>query len=393
MRGSLRIGTLAGIGIYLHWSFFLLAVMVAWLVYQPIIADMGWTNHALQVGLRPFAFGLLFVLSIFGCVVLHELGHALAARKYGIPTRDITLYPIGGVARLERIPERPMQELVVALAGPAVNLVIAAALYIALRVSGFPQEIPMHAGLPVPRSPGEFLAVLMAANVFLLVFNLIPAFPMDGGRVLRAVLAFRLSFPTATRVAAMVGQVLAGIFVVLGLMGGNIFLALIGFFVFFGAQAEAQMAEFRGGLSGVPVRDAMITDFVSLSPDDTLERASDLLLSGSQQDFPVFAPGSGGFYGVLQRADLIKAIKSHGLSGRVGDVARRDCPAVSEFDMLYRVFQIMQTSQCPVVPVLRGGQLVGLVTTENVGELLMIRSALKQVPERTARRVVPATGH
>jgi CBS domain-containing protein len=220
--------------------------------------------------------------------------------------------------------------------------------------------------------------------VLLFAFNLLPAFPMDGGRVLRALLAYRLDYATATRIAAGVGQFMAVLFLIAGVLW-NFWLIIIAFFVYIAAQAESQMAEFRGGLSGLPVRDAMITDFVTLSPEDTLERASEALLAGTQQDFPVVA--SGNFLGILARADLYKALSAHGLQARVGDVARRNCPAVSEYDMLYRVFQMMQEADCPIVPVVRAGEIVGLVTLENIGELLMIRSALRQLP-----RKIPAAG-
>jgi Zn-dependent protease len=391
--GRVKVGRLAGIGVYLHWSFFLVVVLVLVQTAGPILKEQGWTAAAIAAALRPFGMGLLVMGALFVCVLLHEMGHALAARRYGVQTRDITLFIFGGVARLERIPERPVHELVIALAGPTVNLVIAGLL---LGVMQLLPEPLLDAGartgrFPMAQNLSGFLAIVVYMNVFLLVFNLIPALPMDGGRVLRSILAMWLNYATATRIAAAVGQIAAIGFVVVGIMSGNLVLIFIGALVFLAAQSEARMAQLRGGLSGIPVRDAMATNFVTLSADDTLQRASEALLAGTQQDFPVLAAGgtgTAGFIGVLSRDALMSALTERGLDGRVGDIAAKDCPVVSEYDMLFRVVQRMQESGSPIAAVVRppGGQLVGLVTGDNIEELMMIRSALRQRP---ARRPVP----
>jgi Zn-dependent protease len=371
MNGSLRIGSLAGIPLFIHWTF---AILIGWIVW--INAAAGTHGVILAVG---------FVLAAFACIILHELGHALAARRFGIQTRDITILPIGGLARLERIPEKPGQELWVALAGPAVNVVIAASLAVALTIRhAWPTELLPASRLPDAIAANGFLFTLMNVNIFLVVFNLIPAFPMDGGRVLRAILAYKLDFATATRVAAVVGQVLAVGFAFLGIFGNPVLL-FIALFVFLGAQAEAQVALTRSGLEGVPVRDAMLTHFAFLSDTDTLDTASQQLLAGAQQDFPVLRDGA--FVGILPRADLIAAIASKGLAARVGDAMRPDCGVVHENDMLHRVFQRMRETDCPIIPVVREGRVIGLVTLENIGELMMIRSALRQRRPRRDRAV------
>jgi len=188
MRWSWKLGEVAGIGIFVHVTFLMLVGWVAlshWIVERSLAAAVG---------------GAIFILALFGCVVLHELGHALTAKRYGVRTRDITLYPIGGMARLERIPEVPQQEALIALAGPAVNVVIAAGLWLALSAAG---GVTPLAELDVTKGP--FLERLLLVNLFLAGFNLIPAFPMDGGRVLRALLATRLSYVRATELAAGVG--------------------------------------------------------------------------------------------------------------------------------------------------------------------------------------------
>jgi Zn-dependent protease len=372
----IRIGKFFGIGVFLHWSFFLLLAWIAWQVGAPLVREHGWNGAMFSRAAEPFLVGVLFVSCVFLCVVLHEFGHALAARRYGVRTRDITLYPIGGVARLECLPERPTQELVVALAGPVVNFVIAAALWAVLLLLPEGRVDVGTGGLPSPQNISGFLSLILVTNIFLVAFNLIPAFPMDGGRILRALLAYRLDFGTATRIAAGVGQLLAGAFFVLGLLG-NPFLMIIAVFVFLGATAESRAAQLRGGLSGIPVRDAMVTTFSTLAPEDTLQRASEALLAGAQQDFPVVSGSD--ILGILTRENLVTALAGRGLSAPIGDQ-----------DMLFRVLQLMQEAGSPIAAVLRDRKIVGLVTSENIQELMMIRTALRKRPlRRPAVRPVP----
>ncbi|MGZ9167216.1 MAG: site-2 protease family protein, partial [Anaerolineales bacterium] len=216
MRWQWKVGTFAGIDVFVHATFLLL---IGWIGY----------SHWLQYGtLAKVAEGILFILVLFLCVVLHEYGHALTARRYGVKTRDITLYPIGGVARLERMPDKPIEELWVALMGPAVNVVIAAVLFVYLFLS---QGLVPMTDLTV--ASGSFVARVMAVNISLVLFNLIPAFPMDGGRVLRALLAMRMDYVRATQIAANVGQGLAFLFGLFGLFN-NPFLLFIAFFVWIG---------------------------------------------------------------------------------------------------------------------------------------------------------------
>jgi Zn-dependent protease len=236
MRWSLKLGKIAGIRIYLHWTFLILPL---WVFFNDLGKGLGLPGAVQSV---------LFVIALFGCIVLHELGHALAARRYGIPTRDITLLPIGGVARMERMPREPRQELWVAIAGPLVNVGIAAVLLLALVALQF---VPAR----FVASQAAFLVPLLWANLFLLVFNLLPAFPMDGGRVLRALLAQRLDYIRATRIAARVGQVMSILFVIAGFtVLKNPMLMLIGVFIFFGARNEAHIVEVGRNLEAEPAR-------------------------------------------------------------------------------------------------------------------------------------------
>src|SRR5213080_1855499 len=293
MKWSWKLGTVAGIGLYVHATFLLL---LAWVGVTYWLA--GGSAAALD--------GIAFILALFACVVLHELGHALTARRYGIRTRDITLLPIGGVSRLERIPDDPRQEVWVSLAGPAVNVVIAAALYAWLLLSQTWR--PLSA---LTMAGGPFLERLLLVNVSLAVFNLLPAFPMDGGRVLRALLAMRMDYVRATQVAAQVGQAMALVFGLLGLFTNP-------FLVWIGAAQEASMVQMRTALSGIPVSRAMLTDFHTLAPEDPAKRVLELILAGSQQDFPVVDGGQGGrLAGVLLRSDVLKALAQRASDWRV----------------------------------------------------------------------------
>ena len=357
MRWQWKLGTFAGIDVFVHATFLLL---IGWIGY----------SHWLQYGTAAKVVeGILFILALFLCVVLHEYGHALTARRYGIKTRDITLYPIGGVARLERLPDKPIEELWVALMGPAVNVVIAALLFVYLYLtSGL---VPMT---DLTVASGSFLARLMAVNVSLVLFNLIPAFPMDGGRVLRALLAMRMDYVRATQIAANIGQ---GLAFLLGLFGlfNNPFLLFIAFFVWIGASQEASMVQMRNTISGIPVTQAMQTRFDTLSPTDRLDRVVNLILAGSQQDFPVVEDGQ--FIGVLTRDDFIKALSQKGQDTPVTDVIRRNVPSVDSHEMVEMALMRLQESGAKTLPVMHSGRFVGLITSENITEFLMIRSALK----------------
>jgi Zn-dependent protease len=360
MKWSWKIGEYAGIGVYVHATFLL---VILWVV------SLHWGQDVAAI-----IEGVAFVLSIFGCVVLHEFGHALAAKRYGIQTRDITLLPIGGVARLERMPEDPKQELVVAIAGPAVNVVIAAILYAALAIFGrvdlperFARFEPFYLGA------GSFMHNLMTVNIFLVLFNMIPAFPMDGGRVLRGLLATRMDYVRATNIAANVGQFLAFVFGFIGLFY-NPFLVFIALFVYIGAAQEAGMVQMKAALGGIPIERAMLTHFHSLSPRDPLQRAIDLTLGGSQRDFPVLDDGR--VVGLLSQEDLVKSLQQSPASNPVASAMRTEYQQCEPGDMLESVFMRIREDGAHTVPVIRRGQLVGLLTMENIGEMLRIQAAL-----------------
>jgi Zn-dependent protease/CBS domain-containing protein len=357
MKWQWKLGRFAGIDVFVHATFLLL---IGWVGYNYWREYQDW---------RRVLIGILFILALFVCVVLHEYGHALTARKYGIKTRDITLYPIGGVARLERLPDRPIEELWVALAGPAVNVVIAILLIAYLFfTNGLPRITDMSF------TQGSFVERLVAINIYLVLFNLIPAFPMDGGRVLRALLALKLEYVQATQIAATIGQGIALLFGFIGLFT-NSFLLFIALFVWIGAAQEASMVQVRHSLGGIPITRAMQTDFQVLSPSDTLSRVVELILAGSQQDFPVVENGR--VAGILDRDTFISALSKNGQNTPVTEVMHREVPEIDSHDMVETALSRLQESGSKTLPVTHGGRLVGLITSENITEFLMIRSALK----------------
>ena len=370
MKWAWRIGRFSGIDVFVHATFLLI---VAWLYLE---------NRQLGGDFASFLRSLLFVLTVFTIVVLHEFGHALAARRYGIRTRDITLLPIGGVARLERMPEEPRQELVVALAGPAVNVAIVVVLTLVLTpaaVLGSLREVHLLGG--------AFLKRLLWVNVWLVIFNLIPAFPMDGGRVLRALLTLLTgSFNQATQIAALVGQFIAALFVLGGVfLGWNPLLIFIGVFVWFAARAEARMIEEREALTGLTVGRVMIRHFQTLSPGDTLAHAVAQILAGFQHDFPVVEAGQ--VVGLLPREDLIAGLRQRGDSTLVAEAMRRSFATAHPTEPVEALLARMSLSPCATVPVVHAGQLLGLVTAESVSEYMALRGTIG-APQSPSHAVV-----
>ena len=357
MKWSIKLGTYAGIPVYIHLTFFLL---LGWL------GVVHWTRGRT---FEAVVAGVGFILVLFACVLLHEFGHAITAKKYGIKTRDITLLPIGGVARLERMPENPLHELWVALAGPAVNVVIAAVLFVWLL---FSESLEPFKQLTI--TTGSFIERLMVVNVFLAVFNMLPAFPMDGGRVLRALLAMRTDHTRATQIAANVGQGMAFVFGFIGLFT-NPFLLFIALFVWIGAAQEASMVQMRSSIGGIPVKRSMLTDFRTLSPHESVAQAVKLTLAGSQRDFPVVQDGR--VMGILTQNDLLTALSQKGQDVPVSQVMQREFTTVDSFDMLETAFRQLKDCRCHTLPVFHSGTLVGLLTMDNVGEFIRIQAALR----------------
>jgi len=357
MRWSWKIARIAGIQIDVHATFLILLAWVA-------LADYARARTA-----GAALAGVLLTLVIFASVVLHEYGHALTAARFGVRTRSITLLPIGGVAQLERMPERPQQEFAIAIAGPAVTVGIIVVLYIALRIAGTPL---VTSGIPSD-SVGAFVAQVWWVNVILAVFNLLPAFPMDGGRVLRAALAMRMPFAKATVIAANIGKVFALLFALVGLfVVSNAFLVVIAVFVWLSAAAEAAAAQLKATVGDVRVASAMITDVRTVSPTERVSAALDIVRTGFQHDFPVIEDHT--VAGVLTREDLLKALAAGRTEVPVADVMERSFASTTPDESLEHALERLQTCHCRTLPVLRGRELVGVLTAEKISEFVLIAS-------------------
>lgn len=352
MRWSIQIATITGIQIRLHFTFFLL---LAWVGLGGSVED-GW---------RSSLTGLAVVLLVFSCVLLHELGHAWAAKRCGIRTPDITLLPIGGVARLERIPEKPGEEIFVALAGPLVSAVLAAGFGAA---SGFSLP-PLDGEI---REWGQLCSKLFTINTGLLLFNLLPAFPMDGGRVLRALLATRFTYRRSTRIAATIGQTLAVALSLLGLWLPAPLLLFISVFLFLNAGAEASQVDLREASRGLRVSDVMITRFQALPDSAQLADAADLLMHTSQHFFPL-TDATGQLAGLLTRNSLIGGLHQAGPLAAALPYASTQLPFLSPSQPLPHACALMQQYETPVLPVVNEeARLVGLFTAENLGEMMIL---------------------
>jgi Zn-dependent protease/predicted transcriptional regulator len=360
MRWSYTIGRIAGTEIKVHVTFLILVAF--------------WALQGHQQGGAPGALAAsVLLLALFACVLLHEFGHILMARRFGVRTPDVILLPIGGVARLERIPSEPRQELLIAIAGPLVTLAIIIVLYLILIATGAPPrlgEVDTNAGM---------LTFLLGINVYLLLFNLIPAFPMDGGRVLRALLSSRLGLVRGTRVAATLGQILAVTGGFYGLTTGNPWLILIALFVFLGAGAEASAVETRAAGQGLRVDQIMVTNFRTVPVHATLGDAVDLLLTGEQREFPV-VDNLGRTEGILTRDNLIRGLSQRGPGSGVAESMTASAPTVPPNLGFAEALERLRSSGLPALPVVdAAGRLVGLLTLDNITDLLLVRRARPEI--------------
>jgi Zn-dependent protease len=350
MKWSLYIGRPAGIKVFIHWTFLLLVIWLSWMHLQQ--------GH----GLYEITIGLIFLAALFACVTFHEFGHALAARRYGIDTRDINLLPIGGVARLERMPEDPKQELIVAAAGPAVNVVIAAGLYFMILILG---QGDMELGHHVTGS--NFLADLLVINIILVLFNLIPAFPMDGGRMLRALLAFKIKRARATRIAASVGQLLAIGFVFIG-MFYNPWLLFIGIFVFLGAGAEAGQVAATESLRGLKARDLVTTDFSALPQTASVSRAAAAFMESREPEL-VITDGER-FVGIISYERIIDEMQKGHFDNPVVNLMKGQVQTLTPDALIYELLLQVQQSGQYIFPVLNEDRLAGVITHKDLIGLL-----------------------
>jgi Zn-dependent protease len=366
MGSSFKIGRAFGIDVKVHWTFLLLLAFFAYAGYR----GSGSILYALVTA--------LVIVALFVCVVLHEFGHALVAQRLGIETKDITLLPIGGIARLQSLPERPMDEVKVAIAGPLVNVVLAPIFFgVAILLGASPLD-PANI-LQGGYSVGQVFAYLGLINVALVAFNLIPAFPMDGGRVLRGLLASRLGPVRATDISSAVGQIFAALFFLVGLLGGNFLLALVAVFIFFGANGEAQMVRQRELTRGMIVSDVMGTRprLETVTPYHTFGQVLESVIHGFQEDFPV-VDEEGKLVGMITRTEIMAAAHSPQKYSTVRDLMKGEVPTISpEADLFAEGTRLLQESGLRALPVVSRGELVGMLTIEDIGQAALLRDLRK----------------
>lgn len=365
MSWSLRIARVFGIDIKVHLTF-------------AFILALGALQWGKPWGPSGAVFGVVLILGLFLCVTLHELGHSLAAQRFGVPVREIVLLPVGGVAVLGKNPDTPRHELIIAAAGPAVNVAIAALLVpvtgAALQWEGLdPRDL---ASGNLGPSLATFLLWMLKANVALVLFNLLPAFPLDGGRMLRAGLAMRLGYARATRLAAGVGQVLAVGLGVLGVATGNLLLALVAVFIFFGAGLESAHAQAKSVLSNLRIGEAYNKHAITLSPADRASRVVDYILTSYQPDFAVVHGGR--LLGVVTRDDLLQHLASSPEDAYVTAIMQREVVRVPPEMGVDAVLARLQETGARVAAVYDGERFQGLVSREDLAEALTVVAFLQR---------------
>jgi len=364
MKGAWYLGSFSEIKLYIHWTFL---ILLGWIVI---------TYYKLHNSIDEAMIGGIFIIILFGCVVLHEFGHALMAKRFHIKTKSITLLPIGGLASMEKMPNKPVQELWVALAGPLVNFIIAILLYVYLHYTGgMPTlaEMQNMQGL----SADTLVLNLFFANLILGVFNLIPAFPMDGGRVLRAILAMNQDKSKATATAAAIGKFLAVLFIFFGIFY-DFWLVFIGVFIYLGAGAENVQQSTQSLLKGLTVSNALIKNFSTLYPADTLIKASEMLLNSQDSEFLVLDINGKQAVGVLTKENKIRGFSASGPDTQVSDVMERNLYELTEEMPLEEVYRKMIIGRYRVCPVYRNEELIGIIDQDNIQELITLQSAVKK---------------
>lgn len=381
MGGSFKLLTVWGIDIKVHVTFPLILIWAA--IQFGYLAGNGMAGGV---------FGIIVITLLFVIVTLHELGHSYAALRYGVPVEQIVLLPLGGVAQLKNIPEKPWQEFVIAIAGPAVNFAIALVLYLFARL--FNLQISSLDTLLNNFTSVTFNAVfsyLFVYNLFLGLFNLIPAFPMDGGRILRAFLATRLDYVRATAVSAAIGRAIALLFGLYGFLGGGFSLILIAFFVYIGAGQEREAVTTRSVLRGLTVGQAFSRQTQTLRPDDVVQTAVNLTLSSHQANYPVCDGDQ--LVGLLTYPQLLQALHESGPETAVSAAMLTDLPILSPTSDLIDAQQLLRDNQLTALPVMENGRFVGLLTTSDIGEIYSLVSAAPNLLPRRQHEPLLPTKH
>lgn len=358
MNSSIHIGTFSGIPLKIHWTF---SFLILFLLFTILTEGVGLEQSLWFGG---------YIVALFLCVVLHEYGHAIAAKRYGVKTKDIILSPIGGVARLEVLPEKPVQELIIALAGPAVNVLIAVLLTLGFLFSSVDPLEALNYDILSIEGPKDFFVFLLVLNVMLFVFNLIPAFPMDGGRVLRSLLAMKFGRVSATRVASYVGRILAIGFVVFGLANSMYVLAFIGVFIYMSATAEYRYTKLSSVFSEHIVSDIMRTDFTKLHIGDTYSKPIDLYRRNIESNFLVF-DSLGYLVGTVPELFIKEVMhEEFGEDIKVGNKMSSHIGKAAFTSSLKDVFELMNTQGIAIVAIVENDEIIGVVDRTAMSRLL-----------------------
>lgn len=359
MKANLNLGSVSGIKIKVHWTFFFL---ILWIVFDEL--KRGGNIDSIL-------FNVVFVLAVFFCVVMHELGHALTAKHFGINTKKITLLPIGGMASLDKIPESPKQEFLVVMAGPMVNIFIAIILAFIISVQEIIRlNISEYLDMLKSFTLENFLFYLFIVNIGLVVFNFIPAFPMDGGRILRALLALKLNRVKATQIASSVGQFIAVLFLLIGLVY-NPFLIFIALFIFLGAFSENKMVHDLAILDGHNVEDAMILNITTFNPEDPIDLVVNKIISGTETNFIVVKDHI--IKGILFHQDIISNSNKNVL---VKEVMKTDFRTVRSSDDLKKIYNLIYLEKNTFIPVVEDHKIMGVIDSTNLNEYIMLQSKL-----------------
>jgi Zn-dependent protease/predicted transcriptional regulator len=351
---SLSVGKIAGINLRIHWSF---SLLILWAFVTSV--NMG---HSLDQTI----FRIIFIFAVFGCIILHELGHALVAKKFKCETEQIILLPIGGLAQIKKLPEKPSEEFLVTIAGPLVNFAIAAFIYLIFDPTKF-ADLVENIQNTDNFLEGNFLFNLFVVNLVIAVFNLIPAFPMDGGRMLRAFLSTQFSRAKATQISALIGQMIAIIFIIFGYKH-NIFLALIGIFIFIISKTEESYETAKSILANYKVRNLIMTKYTALNHNDNLEKVIAEILSSQEKEF-IITDGHK-IVGVLNQTNIIHALalKKNFLLSEIMD---KSFPKFSPNTSLKEAYEEFATNRYTIGPVIENSKLVGILNRENIQEFLI----------------------
>ncbi|MFH1594482.1 MAG: site-2 protease family protein [Candidatus Omnitrophota bacterium] len=348
MRGAIRLFKIADISINIHISFFILFLFLS------LFFNMSWR-------------WILLIVGIFSFVTLHELAHSLVAKKFGITVKEITLLPIGGVASMTKIPDKPYQEFLISLAGPLLNIGIVVIFYFPLQLI-LGRDVLFHP-LSVKTTP-LMIAHLYWINLMLAMFNLIPAFPMDGGRIVRSILAQKMGYRKATRIAVNLGHAFALIFGYIGFVQGNVYLIVIAVFIYMAASSEELQTDIRETLKRFKIKDIMPTQFLTLEKTATLSKVLELIFHSHQEDFAVVEYGK--MIGFVSRIDIINGIHQHGTTSDVSSIMKKDTPSLKETDSLEKAQSIMNEENLRALPVFRNGNLAGVVTIEDISRVYSV---------------------